>query len=78
MVEIAQFIAMPFDLTSDGLLVAGDPFKCVSPASAVERARGLWRTLGHSGAVAFVRTGYPEAEITVLRKFGAVPDELLN
>jgi len=33
--EISQFIAMPFDLTGGGL-VAGEPFKCASPAS--ERA----------------------------------------
>jgi hypothetical protein len=78
MAEMAQFIAMPFDLSSDGDLVAGESLKCSTPASAIERARGLWRTLGHAGAVAFVRTGYPDSEITVLRKFGAVPDELPN
>jgi hypothetical protein len=38
--EISQFIAMPFDLTEDGL-VAGEPFKCASPASAIERAKSL-------------------------------------
>jgi hypothetical protein len=55
--EVSQFIAMPFDLTEDGL-VAGEPFKCASPASAIERAKG-WQVRGHSGAVAFIRTGYP-------------------
>lgn len=74
--EIAQFIAMPFDQTSEGLLVAGEPFKCASPASAIERAKGFWQILGHAGAIAFVRTGYPETETTVLRRFGTVPDEL--
>jgi hypothetical protein len=73
--EITQFIAMPFDL-ANGNLVAGEHFKCATPASAIERARGLWRTLGHAGAVAFVRTGYPQAETTVLRTFGTVPDKL--
>jgi hypothetical protein len=73
--EISQFIAMPFDLTEDGL-VAGEPFKCASPASAIERAKGYWQVLGHSGAVAFIRTGYPDARITVLRTFGSVPDRL--
>jgi len=58
--EISQFIAMPFDLTEDRL-VAGEPFKCTSPASAIERAKGYWQVLGHSGAVAFIRTGYPDA-----------------
>jgi hypothetical protein len=47
--EISQFIAMPFDLTEDGL-VAGESFKCASPASAIERAKGYWQVLGHSGA----------------------------
>jgi hypothetical protein len=76
--EIAQFIAMSFDLTSDGVFAAGEPLKCATPTSAIEQARGLWRTLGHAGAVAFVRTGYPVSEITVLRKFGTVPDQLPN
>jgi hypothetical protein len=73
--EITQFIAMPFDLTNDGL-VAGEPFKCATAASAIERAKGFWQILGHAGAVALVRTGYPETETTILRKFGTVPDEL--
>ena len=74
--EITQFIAMPFDLSGDGVLVAGEPFKCASPASAIERAKGFWQILGYTGAVAFVRTGYPEARTTVLRRFGTVPDQL--
>jgi len=75
MSDIAQFIAMPIDLTDRGL-VAGEPFKCASPASAIERAKGYWKIFGHAGAVAFVRTGYPETRTTVLRRFGNVPDEL--
>jgi hypothetical protein len=76
MSEITQFIAIPFDLTSDGLLVAGEPFKCASPGSAIERAKGFWQILGHAGSVAIVSTGYPETRTTVLRRFGTVPDEL--
>ena len=57
--EIAHFIAMPFDLPDHGL-VAGEPFKCATPASAIERAKGCWKVFGHAGAIAFVRTGYPE------------------
>jgi hypothetical protein len=74
--EITHFIAMSFDLTDDGL-VAGEPFKCASPAAAIERAKGFWQVLGHAGAVAFVRVGYPESMTTVLRAFGNVPDDLL-
>ena len=73
--EITQFIAVPFDLTDDGV-VTGQPFKCASPASAIERAKGFWQILGHAGAVALVSTGYPETKITVFRRFGTVPDEL--
>jgi len=74
--EITQFIAIPFDLNSNGLLVAGEPFKCATPASAIERAKGFWQILGHAGAVALASTGYPEIQTTVLRRFGTVPDEL--
>ena len=73
--EITQFVAVPFDLT-DGGLVAGEPFKCATPASAIERAKGYWQILGHSGAVALVRTGYPDTRTTVLRTFGCVPEHL--
>ena len=38
MSEVAEFIAMPFDLTDHGL-VAGEPFKCATPASAIECVR---------------------------------------
>ncbi len=73
MSEITQFIALPFDLTDDGL-VAGQPFKCATPVSAIERAKGYWKVFGHSGAIAFVRAGYPEARTTVLGRFGNVPE----
>jgi hypothetical protein len=75
MSEIIQFVAVPFDLTEEGL-VAGEPFKCANPASAIERAKGMWKIFSHSGAVAFVRAGYPETRTTILRKFGNVPDDL--
>ena len=73
--DIAQVIAMPIDRTDQGL-VAGEPFKCASPQAAIERAKGFWQIFGHAGAVAFVRTGYPDSKTTVLRRFGHVPDEL--
>ena len=73
--EISQFVAMPFDLTESGL-VAGEALKCASPASAIERAKGCWQVLGHAGAIAFIRTGFPDPHVTVLRSFGSVPDRL--
>ena len=75
MEEMALFIAMPIDRTEQGL-VAGEGFKCASPAAAIECAKGYWKVFGHAGAVAFVRTGYPDSTTTVLRKFGSVPDDL--
>ena len=73
--ELTQFIAMPIDLTEEGL-VAGEAFKCASPQAAIERAKGFWKVFGHAGAVAFVRTGFPEGTTTVLRCFGSVPEQL--
>jgi hypothetical protein len=73
--HLAQFIAMPIDLTDEGL-VPGEPFKCASPSAAIERAKGYWKVFGHAGAVALVRTGYPDRTTTVLGRFGSVPDQL--
>jgi hypothetical protein len=75
MSEITQFIAVPIDRTDQGL-VAGEAFKCASPQAAIERAKGFWQVMGHAGAVAAVRTGYPDTTTTVLRRFGSVPEQL--
>lgn len=71
--EITQFVAMPYDLTEQGL-VAGEPVRCASPASAIEHAKHLWKVFGHAGAAAIVRAGYPETRTIVLRTYGVVPD----
>ena len=72
--EITHFIAVPFDFAGPDL-AAGEPVKCASPAAAIERAQGMWRTLGHAGAVALVCAGYPKRRTTVLRIFGSVPED---
>jgi hypothetical protein len=36
----------------------------------------LWKTFGHAGAAAIVRTGHPETRTTILRTYGIVPDGL--
>jgi hypothetical protein len=76
---IRYFVALPFDV-ADNNVVVGEPIECSSPASAIERAQGLWKVLGHTGAVAFSRTGDAAngdfRDATVLRKFGDVPDDL--
>ena len=75
---ITYFVALPFDV-ADGSVVVGEPIECLSPAAAIERAQGLWKVLGHTGAVAFSRTGEPATgdfgDATVLRRFGNVPDD---
>jgi hypothetical protein len=78
MTGITYFVALPFDV-ADGSFVVGEPIECLGPAAAIERAQGLWKVLGHTGAVAFSRTGDPATgdfgDATVLRRFGNVPDD---
>jgi hypothetical protein len=56
MAGITYFVALPFDV-ANGSVVVGEPIECPSPATAIVRAQGLWKVLGHTGAVAFSRTG---------------------
>ena len=76
---ITYIVALPFDV-ADGCVVVGEPIECPSPAAAIERAQGLWKVLGHTGAVAFSRTGDRATgdfhDATVLQKFGDVQDDL--
>jgi hypothetical protein len=79
MTGITYFVALPFDV-ADGSIVVGEPMECPSPAAAIERAHSFWKGLGHTGAVAFSRTGDPATgdfrDATVLRSFGDVPADL--
>jgi hypothetical protein len=79
MAGITYFVALPFDV-ADGSIVVGEPVECPSAAAAIGRAEGLCKILGHTGAVAFSRTGDPAtgdfSDATVIRKFGDVPDDL--
>jgi hypothetical protein len=78
MAGITYFVALPFDVADTSIV--GEPIECASPAAAMERAHDLWKALGHTGAIAFSRTGDPAtgdfSDATVLRKFGDVPDDL--
>jgi hypothetical protein len=79
MAGITYFVALPFDV-ADASVIVGEPIECPSLAVAIERAHELWKAVGHTGAVAFSRTGDPAtgdfSDATVLRKFGDVPDDL--
>ena len=80
MARITYFVALPFDV-ADGRVFVGEPIECPSPVATIERAKGLWKVLGHAGVVAFGRTGNPAtgdfSDATVLRKFGDLPERLL-
>jgi hypothetical protein len=79
MTGVTYFVALPIDVAG-GSVVIGEPVECPSPAAAIERAQGLWKVFGRTGAVAFSRAGDPATgdfrDATVLRKFGDVPDDL--
>ena len=78
MAEITFFVALPFDFI-DGAIASGEPVDCPSPAAAIQRAQGLWKTFGHAGAIAFSRTSdFEDGKFDtkqVLRRFGQVPTE---
>lgn len=78
MPEITQFMVVPFDYQGNEI-IAGEPVRCPTPASAIERAQGLWKTFGHAGAIAFSRTSdFAIGKFDsrhVLRRFGQVPSE---
>jgi hypothetical protein len=76
---IIYFVALPFDV-ADGSVVIGEPIECPSAAAAIGRAEAMCKILGHTGAIAFSRTGDPASgdfsDAKVIRKFGHVPDDL--
>lgn len=79
MSEVTYYVALPFVFSDDGL-AAGEATECLSANAAVMRAEALSRKPGHSGAVAFSRTGDPSSgefsDATLIRKFGDVPEDL--
>lgn len=78
MASVTYYVAMAFEKTEDGDLVALDPVESQSSTQAISRARSLATT--KAGAVAFSRTGDPDigefSDAVVLFKIGDVPDEL--
>ena len=78
MASVTYYVAMAFEKTEEGDLVALDPVESQSSTQAISRARALATV--KAGAVAFSRTGDPDigefADAVVLFKVGDVPDEL--
>jgi hypothetical protein len=80
MPQVTYYVALPFTLTEDGELVAGEAKECQSAHGAVREAQRLAST--SAGAVAFSRAGDPGsgefANAVVIKSFGEVPSaELL-
>jgi hypothetical protein len=76
MAEIIEFVVVPYE---DNGFVAGEPIGCPSPTTAIQTAQNLWKTFGHAGAAALVRTSNFEigkfGQMQILRQFGQVPNE---
>jgi hypothetical protein len=76
--SVTYYVAMGFERSEEGDLVAMDPMESQSSSQAISRARVLAAT--KVGAVAFSRTGDPDigefADAVVLFTAGEVPDEL--
>jgi hypothetical protein len=74
MAEVTYYVALPFTLTEDGDLVAGEAKECQSAHGAAREARRLAST--SAGAIAFARTGDPGtgefADAVVIESFGNV------
>jgi hypothetical protein len=80
MTTLSYFVALPFIRAEDGTMVPGEAIECRNAAAAILRAEILSRIQGNVGAIAFSRTGDPDAgkfeDAVVLKKFGEVPTDL--
>jgi hypothetical protein len=76
---ITYFVALPFQQTEEGELVAGEAKECQSAQSAIRAAERLSRL--NAGAVAFSRSGDPSlgdfSDATIIKRFGEVPSDML-
>jgi hypothetical protein len=73
-VSVTYYVVVPFDLSPEGNLTAGEAKEAPSAAAAERQARAIVRT--HAGAVAFWRTGDPAIgefpDAVILAQFGEV------
>jgi hypothetical protein len=80
MADLTYYVALPFLRDDDGSLIAGEAVECQNAATALRRAEQLSRATGHSGAIAFSRSGDPMigefGEAKLLGRFGNVPEDL--
>ena len=75
---VTYYVAMGFMKDDVGAPAAGAAEECQNAATAIRRAEALSRAAGHTGAVAFSRSGDPMTgefgDATLLKSFGEVPD----
>lgn len=80
MPDVTYYVAMPFLTDEDGSPVAGAAEECQSSTAALRRAEMLARVAGHTGAIAFSRSGDPATgefgDAKLIRTFGSVPEDL--
>jgi hypothetical protein len=80
MSDVTYYVALPFLTDEDGSPVAGAAEECQSAADALRRAEMMSHGVGHTGAIAFSRTGDPMTgefgDAKLLRSFGNVPKDL--
>jgi hypothetical protein len=80
MSDVTYYVALPFLTDEDGSPVAGAAEECQSVAAALRRAEIMSHSAGHTGAVAFSRSGDPMTgefgDAKLLRSFGNVPKDL--
>lgn len=76
MAAVTYYVALPFILSDDGELVAGEAQERQTSSAAVRAAQALANT--SAGAVAFSRSGDPAtgdfSDAEIIRTFGTVPD----
>lgn len=76
---VTYYVALPFVRTEDGV-AAGQAEECPNEHAAIRKAETMSRNPLNGGALAFKRSGDPNlgnfGEATILRTFGAVPDNL--
>jgi hypothetical protein len=76
---VTYYVALPFIDTEEGI-AAGQGQECPTEGSAIRRAEAMARSPSHVGALAFKRTGDPNAgaydDATILETFGRIPANL--
>ena len=80
MKELTYYVALPFRLSDDGQVVAGEPQECRDAGKAVRVATILAADPGNCGAIAFSRSGDPSLgdfeDAVIIRSFGEVDSGL--